>query len=29
MDFPETIIFDNTAQQWGIAFGVSVHVFIL
>ena len=29
MDFQETIIFDNTAQQWGIAFGVSVLVFIL
>jgi len=29
MDFQETIIFDNTIQQWGLSIGVSVLVFIL
>ena len=29
MDFQDTIIFDNTIQQWGLAFGVFVLVFIL
>lgn len=29
MDFLDTIIYDNTVQQWGLAFGVFVLVFIL
>ena len=29
MDFQDTVIFDNTVQQWGLAIGVFVLVFIL
>ena len=29
MDFQDTIIYDNTVQQWGLALGVFVLVFII